>query len=227
MKCLRLQPFEKQCTNAMPIHLDTVTERGIRLLVWEITESLDELKSDLVLSPHSLSRLLGMKSETHQKAFVSVRQLLRHAGFLDTELYYTPDGKPHLTTVAHVSISHATAFSAVAISPEPIGIDLEMQRSLVCKLGPRFCTSEYEFLDVNSADYLKQLTVIWGVKESVFKIVNQVGISYMHHIHTLPFNVSTGRAQARLDYEGVSTFFDVHFVDFKKHILVYLTYANT
>ena len=225
MKCLRLQTFEKQCINPMPIFLDTTTEQGIRLLVWEITENLDELQEDLSLSAHSLARLSGMKSESHQKAFISVRQLLRHAGFSDNELYYTPDGKPHLTTVAHLSISHATEFSAVAISPIPIGIDLEKQRSLVCKLGPRFCTSEYEFLDVTSENYLKELTVIWGVKESVFKIVNQVGISYMHHIHTLPFDISTGNAQARLDYEGVSTFFDVHYLDFKKHTLVYLTYA--
>jgi 4'-phosphopantetheinyl transferase len=225
MKCLRLHTFEKQCINAMPIYLNTITEQGIRLLVWEITENLDELREDLTLSPHSLSRLSGMKSESHQKAFVSVRQLLQHAGFSDNDLYYTPDGKPHLTSVEHLSISHASEFSAIAISPVPIGIDLEKQRSLVCKLGPRFCTSEYNFLNPKSENYLRELTVIWGVKESVFKIVNQVGISYMHHIHTLPFDIYSGKAQARLDYEGVSTFFNVHYLDFKKHTLVYLTYA--
>ena len=225
MKCLRLHPFEKQCFNAMPLYLDTTTKEGIRLLVWEINESLNELMHDLYLNEYSKSRLESMKSESHQKAFISVRQLIKHAGFSDKDMFYTSDGKPHLNAVEHLSISHAPDFSAVAISPIPIGIDLEKQRSLVCKLGPRFCTTEYEFLKPESKDYMRELTVIWGVKESVFKIVNQVGISYMHHIHTLPFEMESGKAKARLDYEGKTTFFDVNFLEFKEHTLVYLHYS--
>jgi hypothetical protein len=37
-----------------------------------------------------------MKSEMHQRAFLSVRMLLQQVGHTDFDLYYDAFGKPHL-----------------------------------------------------------------------------------------------------------------------------------
>ena len=80
----------------MPIYKTITSQNGTTIYVWKIEESLDELKTDLLLQEHSLTRLNGMKSELHQKGFLSVRKLLKHAGYQDLNLSYNEFGKPFL-----------------------------------------------------------------------------------------------------------------------------------
>ena len=86
---------------------------------------MDELKTDLLLQEHSLTRLNGMKSELHQKGFLSVRKLLKHAGYQDLNLSYNEFGKPFLDDEKHISITHSFNFAAILISDKEAGIDIE------------------------------------------------------------------------------------------------------
>ena len=80
----------------MPIYKTINSEGGTEIFVWKIEESFDELSRGLILTENSRSRLEGMKSLLHQKGFLSVRQLLKHAGYQDKDLYYNEYGKPFL-----------------------------------------------------------------------------------------------------------------------------------
>jgi hypothetical protein len=55
-----------------------------------------ELVDQVVLNDSNRIRLNGMKSEMHQRAFLSVRMLLQETGHTDLDLYYDEFGKPHL-----------------------------------------------------------------------------------------------------------------------------------
>ena len=67
----------------MPIYKTISSEGGTTIYIWKIEESLEELRNGLVLTENSISRLNGMKSILHQKGFLSVRKLLKHAGYED------------------------------------------------------------------------------------------------------------------------------------------------
>ena len=151
----------------MPIYKTIHPKKNTTIFVWNITESFDELNT-VFLTDNSLSRLNGMRSELHQRGFLSVRHLLKAAGYSDADLYYNDNGKPLLKDGKHISITHSYIFSGISISDDEIGIDIEKNRKKIKRIAHKFTDSEQEFLvDEN---LVEQLTVIWGAKESLYKI---------------------------------------------------------
>ena len=204
----------------MPLISRFFTTENIEVFVWKITESHQFLLETNPLKEVSKVRLQNMKSVEHQKGFLSVRCLLNEAGYSDYDLYYSEDGKPHLIDGKCITISHSHHFSVIAISSNPVGIDLELRRDLIKKLGPKFCISEYDFLEINASDYIRQLTVIWGAKEAVFKIENKVGISFKDHIFVQNFQMNHQKAKVKLDFENETKFFDMNFYEIEDYTLV-------
>lgn len=69
-----------------------------------------------------------MKSQMHQRAFLSVRMLIQEMGFTDKDLHYDEFGKPYFDCHNYISITHSYHFAAIIISHETVGIDMELQR---------------------------------------------------------------------------------------------------
>ena len=80
----------------MPLYKSISVNSQTTVKIWKIEESYDDLIQPLDLKPQSLERVLGMKSELHQRGFLSVRHLLREFGYTDQDLFYDENGKPHL-----------------------------------------------------------------------------------------------------------------------------------
>jgi phosphopantetheinyl transferase len=209
----------------MPLHrtinfsqsVGTTTE----ILLWKITEPLSELSAEVTLNPISQLRFNGMKSELHQRAFLSVRKLLQLKGYTDFDLEYDQFGKPHLKDGKHISISHSHEYATIIISDEITGIDIELQREIIIKIAPKFAEKELEFLDKDNQEYIRKLTVIWGVKESIFKIINEVGISFKDHIHVHPFEMVDLSGTANLYFQNRASQFKYHFIEIDNFTLVY------
>jgi phosphopantetheinyl transferase len=184
------------------------------------------LSAEVTLNPKNQERFNGMKSELHQRAFLSVRKLLQLKGFADFDLEYDQYGKPHLKDGKYISISHSHEFATIIISDEITGIDIEMQRDKIVKIAPKFAEKELEFLDQENQDYIRKLTVIWGVKESIFKIRNEVGISFNDHIHLQPFELKDQLGTASLHFQNKVIQFKFHFIEIDNFILVYAFLQN-
>lgn len=199
------------------IHINSRTQ----ILVWKVTESYGELLEQVVLNDSNRLRLDGMKSEMHQRAFLSVRKLLQETGHTDLDLYYDEFGKPHLHGEKHISITHSHEFSAIIISDEIVGIDIELQRNKIIRIADKFCDSEFQFLDLESEEYIKKLTVIWGVKEAIFKIRNEKGISFKNHISVCDFKLESKQTIAELHFDNLVKDFKIHFEEIEGFTLVY------
>lgn len=193
-----------------------------QLLVWKITESFEQLFHEVILTPKNTIRLQGMKSELHQRGFLSVRKLLQQAGYTDADLYYDASGKPHLNDDNYISITHSHHFSAIIISKETVGIDMERCREKITVIAEKFANYEMDFLNKNRLpDYIRKLTVIWGAKEAVFKIRNEKGISFKEHIQVIPFEMNEKTTTAWLRIDQINAPFQMFFEEIEDFMLVY------
>ncbi|WP_414000027.1 4'-phosphopantetheinyl transferase family protein [Flavobacterium sp. W1B] len=208
------------------IHISRSIGNTTQILVWKVTETFAELLEQVVLNDSNRNRLNGMKSEMHQRAFLSVRKLLQETGHTDLDLYYDEFGKPHLHGEKHISITHSHNFSAIIISDETVGIDIELQRDKIIRIADKFCDSEFQFLDTDSEEYIRKLTVIWGAKEAIFKIRNEKGISFKNHIKVGTFELENKEATAELHFNNLIKDFKIHFEEIEGFTLVYAFQEN-
>ena len=207
----------------MPLYKTINFSPSTQILVWKITESLEQLCNEITLNSTNTLRFNGMKSELHQRAFLSVRKLLQEKGYTDFDLEYDEFGKPHLKDGKHISISHSHEFSTIIISDQKVGIDIELQRDKIIKIADKYVDYEFEFLNKQSQEeYIRKLTVIWGIKESIFKIRNEIGISFKNHIQTKGFEMNEKSGSASLHFQNNTEDFSFHFEEIENFTLVYV-----
>ncbi len=206
----------------MPLHTTIFHDSKTEILVWKITESLDQLLLEATLNEKSKSRLNAMKSVSHQRGFVSVRKLLHEKYYSDFALYYDEFGKPHLSDGKHISISHSHDFSTIITSDKNCGIDLEMQREKITTIAHKFAENELGFLNTSDKNsYIRQLTVIWGAKEAIFKIRNEPGISFNDHIQVDAFDLTTKKTKAVLNFGTIRMNYEIFFEEIENYTLVF------
>ena len=207
----------------MPLYKAIHFNANTQILIWKITETFQELLEQVILNDSNQKRLNGMKSEMHQRAFLSVRKLLQEIGHTDLDLYYDEFGKPHLHGEKHISITHSHEFSAIIISDKTVGIDIELQREKIIRIADKFINpTELKRLKSNSnKDYIKKLTVKWGAKEAIFKIRNEKGISFKDHIKVNAFEIQDAKAIAELHFDNIIKEFKIYFEEIEDFTLVY------
>ena len=207
----------------MPLYKTINFSSTTQILVWEITESYEQLFDEVQLNEKNLLRLSGMKSQLHQRAFLSVRKLLQEAGYSDFDLYYDESGKPHLKDGKFISISHSHELSAIIISDQKTGIDIEMQREKIIRIADKFVNNKelHRLKSFDDQDYIKKLTVKWGAKEAIFKIRNEPGISFKDHIQVNSFEIRDKKTTALLEIENTKQQFSIYFEEIENFTLVY------
>ncbi|WP_278034730.1 4'-phosphopantetheinyl transferase family protein [Flavobacterium nitratireducens] len=206
----------------MPLFKKIEFNATTQVYIWKITESFEQLSQEVQLNPVCQERILNMKSEMHQRGFLSVRKLLNEAGYTDFDLYYDEFGKPHLQDGKHISITHSHEFSSIIVSDEVVGIDIELQREKIIRIADKFCDAELQYLNKEAiSEYIKKLTVIWGAKEAIFKIQNEKGISFKDHIAVNTFDLNQTETIANLNFSGLNKTFKIYFEEIENFTLVY------
>jgi len=205
----------------MPLYKTITPNSQTFVKIWKITESYEDLMHKVNLKPVSLERVLGMKSELHRRGFLSVRHLLQEFGYSDADLFYDESGKPHLKDGKQISITHSFEFSAVIISSLKVGIDVEKQRDKIGVIAHKFIGYEFDYLNKNDADYVKKLTAIWCVKESLYKLFATPGLSFKNCVLVIPFTINDNETVAWIDYESKKHRYNIHFLEFEGFTCAY------
>jgi phosphopantetheinyl transferase len=203
----------------MPLLKTIALNDYTQLFVWKITETFDVLFSSVALKDVSLARVESMKSESHQRGFLAVRRLLMEAGYSDFDLYYDEFGKPHLGNGKHISISHSHDFSVIVLSDVNVGADLEILKEKTLKLAPRYMDVSH-LENLSKSDELIKATVVWGIKESVFKIKNEIGISFKDNIFEDDFNLEDKKCGVLLQFNDKAERFDIVFEFIENYVFV-------
>lgn len=205
----------------MPLYKTITVNSQTTVKIWKITESYEELIVPLDLKPESKARVSGMKSELHRRGFLSVRHLLAEFGYTDADLFYDDKGKPHLKDGKHISITHSFIFSGVVISDVEVGIDIEKQRDKIAIIAKKFVMYEFEYLRESDEEYIQKLTVVWGIKESLYKLFATPGMLFKEHFLVIPFTIEEGKTIAWIDYKGVKKRYSAEFMEFEGFTCAY------
>ena len=205
----------------MPLYKTIAVNSQTTVKIWKIEESFNDLIDGTILKPESLNRVNGMKSELHQRGFLSVRHLLSAFGYSDLDLYYDENGKPHLKDGKEISITHSFTFSGVIISNKKVGIDIEKQREKIIKIASKFVDYELKYLDLTSKCLVRKLTVIWGIKESLYKLFATPGMLFKTHFLVIPFMLDDLKTKAWIDYEGKKAGYTSEFLEFEGFTCAY------
>jgi phosphopantetheinyl transferase len=203
----------------MPLLKTIALNDYTQLFVWKISETFDELFQSVALKDVSRARVESMKSESHQRGFLAVRRLLMEAGYSDFDLYYDEFGKPHLGNGKHISISHSHDFSVIVLSDVNVGADLEILKEKTLKLAPRYMDVSH-LENLSKSDELIKATVVWGIKESVFKIKNEIGISFKDNIFEDDFNLEDKRCGVSLKFNDKTERFNIVFEFIENYVFV-------
>ena len=194
----------------MPLHKVIHINSFTTIFLWKITETFEELFEEVELKDINHDRLNSMKSELHQRAFLSVRKLLQYCNYTDFDLIYDQTGKPYLKDGKHISISHSHELATIVLSDKNIGIDLEIVKEKALRIAPRFMNVSH-LENLTEDDKMKKATIVWGIKEAIFKLKNEVGISFTDHIFENPFLLSDKNCTAELNFNQTVQQYNIYF----------------
>lgn len=198
----------------MPFYREILLTGDGRLSLWKITEE----HFPVGLTENSRKRLAGMKREDHRRGFLAVRMLLERAGLSDHGLLYEPDGRPYLKDDRYISISHSHEFAALYIGSDACGIDIEKISPKIQKAKPHFIQKEV----VPAGFELQALTVIWTVKEAIFKLSHSRPLSFLTDLHVYPFELTSGSGTACSTFPGWEREFHFRFEMVEDYVLTWV-----
>ncbi len=206
----------------MPLYKTITVDSSILVHIWKIEESESQLSEGIRLTDNCQRRMLGMKSELHRKGFLSIRHLMAKEGYQDADMYYDTAGKPHLKDGKHISITHSNHFTGIIVSADrEVGIDIEKQRDKILRIAHKFTPIEEYRTIANTDALVRKLTVVWGCKESLYKIYAQEGLSFLHHINIADFSIVDLKTTGEILYQGKTSHYDISFLEFEGFTMVY------
>ena len=140
----------------MPL-LSKTEENNATILIWKLTESIQELEKI-----SSFINTSYVHSEKRKKEFICSRLLLKEYN-PNLQISYSENGSPILSNEKFISISHSANLIVIAVSKKNIGIDIQEITEKPKKLFSKFGNSHHTDLSK------EKCTLIWSIKESVFK----------------------------------------------------------
>ena len=195
----------------MPICKTIIVNDSTTVKVWRITESISDLLTDLQLSEYSKTKLERLKHESAKKCFLSARRLLLDFGINDSNLFYNEDGKPFLKNGRYVSITHSKDIVAVVVSDLDVGVDVQDYSEKLLKVKSKFIGVERLYLKEDFSLDIKRLTMIWTVKEALFKANGKKGLNFRDDFMVLPFTEDSEKSIGWILNKCIPVKFNVSF----------------
>ncbi|MFA9290781.1 MAG: 4'-phosphopantetheinyl transferase superfamily protein [Solirubrobacteraceae bacterium] len=173
----------------MPIKQVIKHDFCTKIIIWQLTETAEEFLSFLSLNEVELSRLNKL-SKKKGLEFLAIRACLNELKLNGSILKYTQRGKPFLANEQFVSISHSREMVSVAISNKRIGVDIEINRpeKLENIISKFICEEEQLWLE-NKSNKTDFLSIIWGIKESLYKLNGGNLYNFLNHYKVNAFNL--------------------------------------
>jgi phosphopantetheinyl transferase len=190
-----------------------------RVLVWEVTETIDELKQQLTtINQSEWDKLV---SDKRKREYLGVRIALKELIGEELVVSYTVEGKPYLANSRfEISISHSGKWIAVMVhSNQLVGVDIEVPTAKIQKVYTRFL-SEKEQFDLSGGSNVNQLQLAWSAKEALFKIIGKEAVDFAKQLRIYLFEpMETGEMTAV--HIPTNTLYKLNYIQHPEYTLVY------
>lgn len=194
-----------------------------KILIWKLTESENILLNILNLSMSEL-KIYNSLILKRKKEFLGIRCALMSIGIPVNKLFYNKRGKPILKNNKkhHVSFSHAYELIAIAVSNNKIGIDIEYIRSeKILKIKKKILRQD-EISFIQQKNEIDQLHIIWGIKESLYKLNGGFLKNMISNYKVMPFSINDIRIKSWMIASTISKRFWAYHKKIDNYQLVYI-----
>ena len=175
---------------SMPlVHSENIT-KDCRLLVWQLTETEEELLKKLPSSA-DIDELLTISHAQKKREWMAGRivlaQIVAESGEEFKGTRKDEHGKPFLVDSRHhISITHTLDYVAAVLHPTlPVGIDMEKKNDKLIRTARKYL-NESELIEAQ--DSLSTLCIYWCGKEALYKLNGRNKVSFKDHIGIECFN---------------------------------------
>ena len=168
----------------MPLYRD-FSDHNATILLWKYDEN-EELDPKTLLEEENYEKVKDYHP-TKLKELLLVRKILK--SILPEHKILYNGREPYLEPRDfEISITHSFPFAALAISKNKVGIDIEPFHDKIIRI-------RHKFLNDDEAGFIEErketayLTVIWSLKESLYKIHHSNYWSLKKHYEVKPFSL--------------------------------------
>jgi len=211
----------------MALYLRKTLDNDAEILVWQVTETEEELKSLCSIPSDEMEEIQMYKSESQRKQKLAVRCLLDTAFEEKVYLNHHDNGMPFIENEAtNISITHTDRFVAIILhQEEDLGIDIEsLDRDFSAVESKALNEDEIEDLDDDKEEKNEQLAIYWCAKEAIFKRMGINKVDFAEQIEVEKFNMKKeGELEATFIHkDGYEEEFELEYMTFERHVLVWL-----
>ena len=192
-----------------------------KIMVWELTESIESMKEQLILSESDKTVFNKIASDKRKLEFLSIRVALKSLLGKEIQIEYDSEGKPHLSDKSyHISISHSNKWIAVmAHTSRNVGIDIECPTDKIQKLYQRFL-SITEQKELSNGKDIRQLLLAWSGKEALYKIIGREAVDFANQLRIFPFEVKPS-GEIKAQHIPSDSFYKLFYQLTEQYTLVY------
>jgi len=197
------------------------TSNNANILIWELTESIDDLIVELKNFEFYKNDFLEIRTDKRRCEFLCVRIAMNKLANYECNISYDNFGKPFLKDKSYeISVSHSGKWIAVICHPtQKVGIDIECPSQKIQKIYKRFL-SQIEQKDLSNGQNLQQLYLAWSAKEVLFKIIGNEAVDFVKQLRVLAFNVEI-KGQLEAVFLPTNSIYILNYLCFTNFNLVY------
>jgi len=168
--------------------VDYISEKNSLIGIWKNTEEVDKLLMLYKPTKKELTIFNNIKLVKRQKEYLITRLLLKEIHQEKVEILKEENGKPYLVnSKVEISITHADDYSAVLRHEElECGVDMEEVQPRITRIVNKF-SSQYEQLYVTEGRERLHFTIVWCIKEAVYKWYAKGKVDFKQQIMLHPF----------------------------------------
>ena len=191
----------------MPI-THKIEKEEVSILVWEITETLEGLL-DLYGNINTSNYTSEKRKKEHLISRLMVNKICKNGAII-----YNEFGAPELDNAKHLSISHSNELVTIIISNKKTGLDIEKISEKALRTASKF-VAEKNLIKLNK----EKATLIWCIKEAVYKWHQKGGIDFIKDIIIAEFFAK--------EHGNVTAYFrekelNLNYLKINNHYLVYV-----
>ena len=191
----------------MPI-INKIESEKITILVWEITETLEE-----IIALGEGINTDNYTSEKRKKEHL-VSKLLVNEICPTKTIIYNEFGAPELNNGKHISISHSKELVAVILSDKKTGLDIEQISEKSLRIASKFVSAR-NLIKLNK----EKATLIWCIKEAIYKWHQKGKVDFIKDI-IIPEFFAKKHGKVTAYFRGKKL--NLNYLKINNHYLVYV-----